>query len=133
MGFLRGGAGVESSTVGMLPVLRIDLLNVTLAILCLVIAAVIFVEPLLPTKLRKGAKAVRCSAPWQAIRGFHLFVAFILGALAGIDFLVENLPTFSWLINAVAYASIVIILGIPLKIVVDVWSAMTQQSGNDHG
>ena len=78
-------------------------------------------------------KGVRSSALWRLVSGLHLLVVFILGLMVGIKVLVENLPTFSWLINAVAYAGFVIIVIMEIKMFVDLCSAMRQQSEKDDG
>ena len=109
------------------------MLNVTLAILCLVIAAVVFLEPLFPSTLQKGSKKVWNHPVWQYIYGLHLFAAFIVGLGAGLDFLIENLPTFSWLVNAVAYAGLVIIVAMALNMIVTLWSTLLRESKNHHG
>ena len=117
------GPSVDFSFVGILPVLRVEKLYVAFAIVCLAIAAVAFVEPLLPIWVAEKTKGLRSCALWRLVLGLHLLTAFILGALAGIGFLVENLPTFSWLINTVVYATLVISAVMAFKIGVDARSA----------
>ena len=133
LGLSLDAPSVESSNAGILPALRIEMLNATFATLCLVIAAVVLLEPLFPSTLQERAKKVRAQPVWQYIYRFHLYVAFILGLMAGLGVLAENLPTFSWLINAIAYAGFVIIVAMPLKMIVGLWSAMRQQSEKDDG
>ena len=125
------GPSVDFYFVGILPVLRVETLNVVFAVVCLVISAVVFVEPLLPIRVAEKTKEFRGCALWRLVLGLHLLTVFILGALAGIGFLVENLPTFSWLINPVAYATLVITTVMAFKIGVDVRSALSQQSRKD--
>lgn len=129
-GASQEGPVVDFSTPGVLPALRIEMLNVIFAILCLAIATVIFVEPLLPCGLRKRILGIRNSAPWQYIYRFHLWIALVLGLINGVGILVENLPAFLWLIDIVSYASLVIIVAMPLKMFFDLWSALPSQSGN---
>ena len=93
------------------------MLNVALAIVCLVIAAVILVEPFLSGGLQERTKAIRCSVAWKLFRGAQLLAAFILGLTAGLDMLAKDLPTFSWLINAMAFFGFVIIIAIALHMI----------------
>ena len=132
-GLSQGAPTVDFSILGILPVLRVELLNVSLTILCLAIAVGFFLEPLFPPTLREGAKKLRGHPLWQYIYKAHLLVAFVLGLAAGLELIREKLPTYSWLIDTVAYTGLAVILGMLLNMIVGLFSALLRAPGNDHG
>ena len=109
------GPGFQRS--GVIPqVTAPHLIGMAMILLCLFMSIVVLIEPLLPSNVRQWTKNRRCSVFGRILRLAGLFFAFILGLAGGFVTLVENAPSYSWLITSVAVVGFVIFVLLGIKL-----------------
>ena len=109
---------------GILPSMQVPYPTVGIALVCLLISAIILVEPILPSTVRQYIKGTRSSSGWQFIFWFNVLVAFIFGFLAGRAHLEESLPYFWWLVDSITYLGMAIMLVLFVKVTLTVIGAV---------
>ena len=102
---------------GPIPQITASQVSFGMALLCLIVSAVVLIEPLLPCKIRTRTKAIRSSSFGHLIRGISVFVAFVLGMAAGFTLLVDKGPTYPWLITSVICLGFVIFVVMEIKLI----------------
>ena len=105
----------DFSWVGIMPVIKVPLFNVVLAVICLAISAVVLIEPVLPFNWGSWTREKRQSAQWRTWFRGNVLLAFLVGLVTGLANLIEGLPTFFWPINAVAILGLCVYLGMVAK------------------
>ena len=118
-GLTTDGLGFRWS--GIIPELTAPQVSLAMAVLCFAASVVVFIEPVLPSKLRDWTTGVRRSGFGQYFRRLSIWFAFILGMTAGFGLLVDKIPTFSWLINSVFCLGFVIFILMGIKMVLLAW------------
>ena len=103
---------------GIMPVFTASQVSLVATLLCLVVAVLVLIEPMLPSKVGKWINYARHSRPGQYFRQFGIFMAFLIGLGTGVDLLTERVPTFSWLLDGVMYVGSVIFLILLINLVV---------------
>ena len=106
---------------GIIPQLSAPLLSLAMVFLSLVVSVLILIEPLLPSELHRWTKAARTSYPGQYLRQFSMWLAFILGWLAGFNMISDVVPELSWLTAVIGYMGIGIFLVLLVKIALAPW------------
>ena len=98
------------------PDIMIPQVNLAMVIVCLIVSFVILIEPLLPYKTQTWTRAARNSAFGQILWRFNLLIAFIFGMVAGFSFIVETVPTFTWLRASALYVGFAIFIVLVIKL-----------------
>ena len=101
---------------GIIPQLSAPLLSLAMVFLSLVVSVLILIEPLLPSELHRWTKAARTSYLGQYLRQFSMWLAFILGWLAGLNMISDAVPELSWLTTLIAYMGFGIFLVLLVRI-----------------
>ena len=114
--------GIDFYMWGIIPVLSVPWLNIVIAPLCLLIAVVVLLEPLLPPSAKRWSIATRNYPISRYVYQVNVLTAFVLGLFAGLAALIENLPTFSLLITSVAYVGFAIFIAMGIKLVLNGWT-----------
>ncbi len=102
--------GFHFSMIGLLPTLKIPGLILTMVFVCLAIAAVILIEPILLLRWSEWTRKIRRPLAWEYFFSFNVLTAFVFGFLSGIAESIEKLVDSPWLINLVAVLGFCIFL-----------------------
>ncbi len=102
---------------GMIPQLTAPQMTLGMALLCLGVSVLVLIEPLLPQRIRELTTDARRSPSGQILRGTSVFFAFLLGMTAGVNLLVDKVPTLSWLIGSVFYVGFLIFVVMEIKLI----------------
>ena len=103
---------------GVIPEITPPQVILVMVLLCLVVSAVVLIEPVLPSKMRKWTKDTRHSALGQYIRLIGVLFAFILGLMSGVSLLLDKVPTFSWLIVPLVCVGFAIFLLLVIRLII---------------
>ena len=116
LGLSSGELGIKFS--GIIPQLSVPQVNLAMVFLCLALSIIIFVEPLLPSRMSTWTKNFRRSSGYgyQYLRRWSMFIAFILGWLAGFTMITNAVPELSWLTAVIGYMGIGIFLVLLVRI-----------------
>ena len=114
-GISKEETGFSINRSGLVPVVDIPYADIVMVWVCLAIASVVLVEPVLPSALYRMTTRVRESVFYRAIFALNAFTAFTLGLLAGIVTSIEKLYDSPWIVNLIAVLGFCIFLAVSVK------------------
>ena len=115
-GLADGETGFQVGMSGLVPTLTIPYLNGVMIGVCLVVATIILVEPLLPSGLSAKTIRTRKSPLGKYIFGLNVYTAFTIGFLSGVVTSVETFFHQPWLVNGISVLGFIIFLAMTIKL-----------------